>query len=206
MKNTNIEIKMGADSGGRPAIERLVRAYGFKSRQALSDHLGVSKSTMANRYLRDSFPADWVIQCNLETGASLLWLSTGQGEMFPNGENGKKTERLEDIIAPSISRVKLSGGKLNEATPVILDSELVSKELREPLIVDDGISWYLLDAQEDNIQDGLWLVDIEGMHSIKKIAKIPVSKIRVSDDDVTFDCSVNDIQFIGRVALMISKQ
>ncbi|PHM31081.1 conserved hypothetical protein [Xenorhabdus innexi] len=197
---------MGADSGGRPAIERLVRAYGFKSRQALSDHLGVSKSTMANRYLRDSFPADWVIQCNLETGASLLWLSTGQGEMFPNGENGKKTERLEDIIAPSISRVKLSGGKLNEATPVILDSELVSKELREPLIVDDGISWYLLDAQEDNIQDGLWLVDIEGMHSIKKIAKIPVSKIRVSDDDVTFDCSVNDIQFIGRVALMISKQ
>ncbi|WP_099136851.1 phage repressor protein CI [Xenorhabdus budapestensis] len=206
MKNTNIEIKMGADSGGRPAIERLVRAYGYKSRQALSDHLGVSKSTMANRYLRDSFPADWIIQCHLETGASLLWLSTGQGEMFPNGEEGKKTERLEDIIAPSISRVKLSGGKLNEADPVILDSELISKDLREPLVVDDGISWYLLNAQEDNIQDGLWLVDIEGMHSIKKIAKIPVSKIRVSDDDVTFDCAISDIQFIGRVTLVISRQ
>ncbi|WP_099125956.1 phage repressor protein CI [Xenorhabdus stockiae] len=206
MKNTNIEIKMGADSGGRPAIERLVRAYGFKSRQALSDHLGVSKSTMANRYLRDSFPADWIIQCNLETGASLLWLSTGQGEMFPNGEGIKKTERLEDIIAPSISRVRLSGGKLNEADPVILDSELISKDLREPLVVDDGISWYVLDAQEDTIQDGLWLVDIEGMHSIKKIAKIPVSKIRVSDNDVTFDCAISDIQFIGRVALVISRQ
>ncbi|MBD2810288.1 helix-turn-helix domain-containing protein [Xenorhabdus sp. Vera] len=205
MKNNNIEIKMGADSGGRPAIERLVRAYGFKSRQALSDHLGVSKSTMANRYLRDSFPADWIIQCNLETGASLLWLSTGQGEMFPDGENGK-TERLEDIIAPSISRVKLSGGKLNEATPVILDSELISKELGNPLVVDDGTAWYLLDTQEDSIQDGLWLVDIEGMHSIKKIAKIPLSKIRVSDNDVTFDCAISDIQFIGRVALVISKQ
>ncbi|CDL83739.1 helix-turn-helix domain-containing protein [Xenorhabdus sp. 42] len=196
---------MGADSGGRPAIERLVRAYGFKSRQALSDHLGVSKSTMANRYLRDSFPADWIIQCNLETGASLLWLSTGQGEMFPDGDQGK-TERLEDIIAPSILRVKLSGGKLSEAPPVILDSELIAKELKKPLVVDDGSSWYLLDTQEDNIQDGLWLVDIEGMHSIKKIAKIPISKIRVSDNDVTFDCSINDIQFIGRVALMISKQ
>ncbi|MDE9482596.1 phage repressor protein CI [Xenorhabdus bovienii] len=205
MKNTNIEIKMGADSGGRPAIERLVRAYGFKSRQALSDHLGVSKSTMANRYLRDSFPADWIIQCNLETGASLLWLSTGQGEMFSDGESGK-TERLEDIIAPSIPRIKLSGGKLNEANPVILDSELISKELNNPLVVDDGVTWYLLDAQGDNIQDGLWLVDIEGMHSIKRIAKIPVSKIRVSDDDVTFDCSVSDIQFIGRVVLVISRQ
>ncbi|CDH24828.1 phage repressor protein CI [Xenorhabdus bovienii] len=196
---------MGTDSGGRPAIERLVRAYGFKSRQALSDHLGVSKSTMANRYLRDSFPADWIIQCNLETGASLLWLSTGQGEMFPDGESGK-TERLEDIIAPSIPRIKLSGGKLNEANPVILDSELISKELNNPLVVDDGVTWYLLDAQGNNIQDGLWLVDIEGMHSIKRIAKIPVSKIRVSDDDVTFDCSVSDIQFIGRVALVISRQ
>ncbi|MDC9583031.1 phage repressor protein CI [Xenorhabdus sp. PR6a] len=206
MKNTNIEIKMGADSGGRPAIERLVRAYGFKSRQALSDHLGVSKSTMANRYLRDSFPADWIIQCNLETGASLLWLSTGQGEMFPDGESGKKAERLEDIIAPSISRVKLSGGKLNEANPVILDNELISTELKNPLIIDDGTSWYLLDTQEDNIQDGLWLVDIEGMHSIKKIAKIPISRIRVSDSDVTFDCAVSDIKFIGRVALVISRQ
>jgi phage repressor protein C with HTH and peptisase S24 domain len=206
MKNTNIEIKMGADSGGRPAIERLVRAYGFKSRQALSDHLGVSKSTMANRYLRDSFPADWIIQCNLETGASLLWLSTGQGEMFPNGEGTQKTERLEDIIAPSISRVKLSGGKLIEANPVILDSELISKELKAPLVVDDGTTWHLLDTQEGNIQDGLWLVDIEGMHSIKKIAKIPLSKIRVSDDDVTFDCAISDIQFVGRVALVIARQ
>ncbi|MDR0217645.1 MAG: helix-turn-helix domain-containing protein [Enterobacteriaceae bacterium] len=197
---------MGADSGGRPAIERLVRAYGFKSRQALSDHLGVSKSTMANRYLRDSFPADWIIQCNLETGASLLWLSTGQGEMFPNGEGTQKTERLEDIIAPSISRVKLSGGKLIEANPVILDSELISKELKAPLVVDDGTTWHLLDTQEGNIQDGLWLVDIEGMHSIKKIAKIPLSKIRVSDDDVTFDCAISDIQFVGRVALVIARQ
>ncbi|WP_045957865.1 phage repressor protein CI [Xenorhabdus poinarii] len=206
MKNTNIEIKMGADSGGRPAIERLVRAYGFKSRQALSDHLGVSKSTMANRYLRDSFPADWIIQCNLETGASLLWLSTGQGDMYPEGENGKKTERLEDIIAPSIPRVKLAGGKLNEASPVILDSELIPNGLQNPLIIDDHTSWYLLDTQEDSIQDGLWLVDIEGMHSIKKIAKIPISKIRVSDNDVTFDCAISDIQFIGRVVLVISRQ
>ena len=39
---------------------------------------------MANRYLRDSFPAEWVIQCALETGVSLLWLTTGQGEPGSN--------------------------------------------------------------------------------------------------------------------------
>ncbi len=194
---------MGADSGGKQAIERLVRAYGFKSRQALSDHLGVSKSTMANRYLRDSFPADWVIQCNLETNASLLWLSTGQGEMFPDGR--RKKESLENIIAPTIRRVKLVGGKLNTDSSVVLDSELITKEIKKPLIVDDNNSWYLLDTEESGVQDGLWLVDIEGMHSIKKITKIPVSKIRVFDNDVTFDCAIDEINFVGRVYLMISR-
>lgn len=54
---------MDFNSGGKKAIERLVEAYGFGTRQALCDHLGVSKSTMATRYMRDIFPADWVIQC-----------------------------------------------------------------------------------------------------------------------------------------------
>ncbi|NHB88864.1 phage repressor protein CI [Photorhabdus tasmaniensis] len=200
MKKNITEIKMGADSGGKQAIERLVSAYGFKSRQALSDHLGVSKSTMANRYLRDSFPADWVIQCNLETNASLLWLSTGQGEMFPKGERGK-----ENVIAPTIQCVKLVGGKLNTANPVILDNEFIAKEIKKPLVVDDNNSWYLLDTEWPDVQDGLWLIDIQGMHSIKKITKIPVYKIRVCDNNVTFDCAIDEINFIGRVYLTISK-
>ena len=70
---------MDFNSGGKKAIERLVEAYGFGTRQALCDHLGVSKSTMATRYMRDIFPADWVIQCALETGTSLNWLTTGHG-------------------------------------------------------------------------------------------------------------------------------
>ncbi len=76
-----LNIRMGSDTGGKAAIERLLEAYGFTTKQALSEHLNVSKSTMANRVLRDSFPADWIIQCALETGVSLLWLATGQGSM-----------------------------------------------------------------------------------------------------------------------------
>lgn len=68
-------IKAGNDSGGRDAINRLIKAYNFSSRQQLCEHLEVSKSTMANRYLRDGFPAEWVIQCALETGLPFYgWL------------------------------------------------------------------------------------------------------------------------------------
>lgn len=34
---------MNLEKGGRGAIERMVEAYGFKTRQALCDHLGISK-------------------------------------------------------------------------------------------------------------------------------------------------------------------
>lgn len=72
--------------GRKEAIKRLMTAYGFNTQIALVEHLQASKSTMANRMLRDSFPADWVIQCALETGISLLWLTTGQGEMYPQAD------------------------------------------------------------------------------------------------------------------------
>lgn len=66
--------------GGREPIERIVRAYGFSSRQALCRHLNVSQSTMANRIMRGNFPADWVLVCAMETGTSLEWLTYGRGD------------------------------------------------------------------------------------------------------------------------------
>nr|WP_248000622.1 hypothetical protein [Photorhabdus hindustanensis] len=94
---------------------------------------------------------------------------------------------------------------MNADNPVTLDTQLIAREIRKPLIVDNNNTWYLLDTEEPDVQDGLWLIDIEGMHSIKKITKIPVSKIRVCDNDVIFDCAINEINFIGRVYLVISR-
>ncbi|MEW5143136.1 helix-turn-helix transcriptional regulator, partial [Enterobacter hormaechei] len=68
--------------GGKEVIARILEAYGFTTRITLCRQLGVSQSTMANRYARDTFPADWVIVCHLETGAALIWLITGAGSKF----------------------------------------------------------------------------------------------------------------------------
>lgn len=68
---------MDFSQGGKKAIERMVEAYGFTTRQALCEQLGISKSSLATRYMRDSFPSDWVIQCALETGVNIKWLVTG---------------------------------------------------------------------------------------------------------------------------------
>ncbi|MFT3550251.1 phage repressor protein CI [Klebsiella pneumoniae] len=191
-------IKAGNDSGGRDAINRLIKAYNFSSRQQLCEHLEVSKSTMANRYLRDSFPAEWVIQCALETGASLLWLATGQGDMYAceNEETNLKSEppvtvrTLSKIVAPSIKRVELKNGELQPSDEILLDSSLLDGDSSNALFV-------------KKVSNGFWLVDMDGVKSIVKIARIPGNKIVVNQDDTSFECSVDDVEVVGRAVKVI---
>lgn len=102
---------MNLEKGGREAIERMVEAYGYTTRQALCDHLGVSKSTLATRYMRDSFPAEWVIQCALETGASLKWLVSGEGVKF-------ESNKSDVVIVP---KKNLLDGKMLDASHLLFD-------------------------------------------------------------------------------------
>jgi len=92
---------MDFKTGGQKVIERLVEVYGFTTRQVLCDHLGVSKSTLATRYMRDLFPAEWVVQCALETGVELKWLTTGHGNMF----NDRKSDIVEIENVVSIKKL-----------------------------------------------------------------------------------------------------
>ncbi|MGA9618809.1 MAG: phage repressor protein CI [Serratia proteamaculans] len=204
-------IKAGNDSGGRDAINRLMKAYNFSSRQQLCDHLSVSKSTMANRYLRDSFPAEWVIQCALETGISLLWLATGQGDMFASEECDKplKTESsvtvrpLSKIVAPSIKHVELKNGELQTEDEILLDSRLLDSESVNSLFVKTATDSFIVDTSVKQVSNGYWLVDIDGVKSIVKVARIPGNKIVVHQDESSFECSVDDVEVVGRAVKVI---
>lgn len=204
-------IKAGNDSGGRDAISRLMKAYNFSSRQQLCDHLSVSKSTMANRYLRDSFPAEWVIQCALETGISLLWLATGQGDMFASEECDKplKTENsvtvrpLSKIVAPSIKHAELKNGELQSEDEILLDSRLLDSESVNSLFVKTATDSFIVDTSVKQVSNGYWLVDIDGVKSIVKVARIPGNKIVVHQDESSFECSVDDVEVVGRAVKVI---
>ncbi|WP_038886192.1 phage repressor protein CI [Cronobacter dublinensis] len=201
-------IKVGNDSGGRDAINRLIKAYNFSSRQQLCDHLSVSKSTMANRYLRDSFPAEWVIQCALETGVSLLWLATGQGDKSdkkPSTDyvNSADIKNLSEVVAPEIDKVKLHGGVLVEDGKVILDSSLIPTDIIEPLLVSAEDGFYLIDHSVTPAVNGLWLVDIDGIKSIAKLTRLPGNRLVVTQGESSFECSLDEIDVMGRAVRMI---
>ncbi|CAD5354074.1 Repressor protein CI [Enterobacter cancerogenus] len=182
------ENTLDFNQGGRAAIQRLVQAYGFSTRQALADHLNVSKSTLAKRYLKDTFPSDWIIKCSLESRTSLSWLATGQGKISLNTCN--------DIL--SIKCVKMINGNLYDGSFCSLDKTLVPETNDKPLIIFDGIKSYLANQFSYNLTDDTWLVNIEGVYSIRQLTRVPIGRIVVKNNDYSFSCNIIGIDIVAK--------
>jgi phage repressor protein C with HTH and peptisase S24 domain len=180
---------MDFEKGGQAAIYRMMDAFGFTTRQALCNELGVSKSTMASRFMRDIFPADWVIQCALKTGADLKWLTSGEGRMFDN----------EVIDTLKVPKMKLSEGTTHPAGYVMFDKVMLNVSLKKPGVLVEGPKSYIVDFANEDLADGVWLVDIDGSSSVRKIQRLPGQKIRVSNDEITFDCGILDLKLLAKV-------
>ncbi|MCP2003748.1 UNVERIFIED_ORG: phage repressor protein C with HTH and peptisase S24 domain [Buttiauxella agrestis ATCC 33320] len=180
---------MNLEKGGRGAIERMVEAYEFKTRQALCDHLGISKSTLATRYMRDSFPAEWVIQCALETGVSLKWLTYGQGH--------KESSQKENII--ELEKHVLTGGKLQVKGSYIFDKEFLPENLKKPIVVAEDNSEFICDIEYEDVRDGKWVVSIDGEVAIRDLTRLPGRRLSVEGGHSSFECKIDEIDIIGKI-------
>lgn len=181
---------MNLTSGGKGAIERMVEAYGFTTRQALCEQLGVSKSSLATRYMRDSFPADWVIQCALETKASLQWLTFGIGPKFEHAHS--------DVLHMPVK--KIIDGILYEAGSVMFDKVLIPSNLTQPALIQDGKDSFLIDTDQLDVMDGEWLISIDGKSSIKNLIRLPDNKVKIDYGKLTIDVKLSEILIIGKVS------
>jgi len=178
--------------GGKEPIERMLKAYGFSSRQALCRHLDVSQSTMANRIMRGNFPADWVLICSMETGASLEWLTYGRGQ--------SQTDNLNE---PSswIECIKITNGVIEKPNWVSYDASLLPDDVITPQLVMSDRSTYVVDASKTDITDGFWLIEIDNVVSIRELYRFPGNRIRVENGKASFECQVDDIKAMGKVIL-----
>lgn len=189
------EIKINPNQGGKAAIERLVEAYGFTTRQALADHLEVSKSTLANRYMRDTFPADWIIQCALETGISLNWLTTGQGmKERPNRNN-----------ICEIEKQNLSNGKLESSGYYFFDEQFLPIGMKNPIVIIDEKSEFICEREFDDIRDGKWVVSIDGEILIRSLTRLPSSRIYIAGGNHSFECAISDIKIIAKILISCTR-
>nr|DAE00524.1 MAG TPA: CI repressor [Peduovirinae sp. ctjOQ18] len=131
-----------------------------------------------------------------ETGATLEWLTTGQGRKYEN----------EEIDILKMPRRKIVDGLLYESGVYMLDkvSFLPGMPLPSaPICVLEGNTQFIVDTNFTEVYDDQWLVEVEDKTSIRTLTRIPIKKVRVSGVGMAFDCSIEDIKVLGRVVLTI---
>lgn len=185
-----VRTSIEQNRGGKSAIHRIIEAYGFSNRQALCAHLGVSQSTMANRYARDTLPTDWIIICSLETGASLTWLAAGKGSPFLEVEESR-------IVI--LKKMKLTNGALEATGDFIQDKTSIPEGLADPFLVIDHKYSYLVDTYDGKIVDGTWLIEIDKVVSVRELIRFPGDRIRVENGKASFECQENELKVIGKI-------
>ncbi|QHM74090.1 hypothetical protein C7M52_00011 [Mixta theicola] len=181
-------------STNEQVLDRICEVYGFHQKVQLARHFDIAASSLQNRYTREHISFDFAALCALETGASLMWILTGQGERFPGkGDlSADKSEvcRLEKFI--------LSEGELVKTGSFAIDRSVISKATAQVQCIEsDGTLFFV--EQSTTLSDGLKLVDIDGTVSIREIAVLPGKKLHVTGGRVPFECATTDIGVLGRV-------
>lgn len=177
-------------------LDRICQVYGFTQKIQLARHFNIAASSLQNRYTRGTISYDFAVQCALETGASLLWLLTGQGSQY-NGKSAPTDPK-------TVESFTLSDGKLVENSPLSIDANFFSKQMSKGIAVRaDGKLNFI--EQDASLSDGLWLVEIEGATSIRELTLLPGKKLHVAGGKVPFECGIDEIKTIGRVVGVYSE-
>ncbi|KQN55195.1 repressor [Serratia sp. Leaf51] len=187
-----MKLHIDFEKGGKAVIERIVEAYGFTTRLALAQHIGITSSSMSMRYKRDFFPADLVVQCMAETGIRLEWLAFGTGKKYDDGA----------IEALSFQHFKLVDGQMFELGSILFDKSMFPPQApkpKTPMVVLHEQTQYVVDKGFSEVHDGKWLINLEGKVTVRDLIRIPVKKIRVSGMGSTFDCELDDVEVIGKI-------
>lgn len=83
----------------KPELERLelFAKTNFKSVRQMSIAAGLEPSYFSSYLTKDSIPGNKVRPVLKELGLNIIWLDTGEGEMYADNENGKKLKMLKDL-------------------------------------------------------------------------------------------------------------
>jgi len=160
-------------SGGKPVLQRILEAYGFKTQKELSEYLGISTGTISTWVRREFFPGDVVIACSLETGVSLAWLSIG--EESAASSSSLKVSNIHDAQM-SIDKYLLCSGDLISAGDFSVDAAWRKYVVASCVYVEKNDKAWILDKNYKKIVNGKWLIAIDEVYDIYSVITVPGKK------------------------------
>ncbi|MGQ6008367.1 phage repressor protein CI [Serratia sp. TSA_105.2] len=184
-------------SGGKPVLRRMLDAYGFRTQKELGDFLDISTATISTWVRREYFPGDAVVACALDTGVSLLWLATGQG----NPGNPDAVSYEPNFV--TLPRISISSGKLVNVGSWLADPSFIPEGEKSIRFVERGNDAWLIAFDRNTIGNGKWLLNIDGIHDVYSVSRIPGNKIKVTGESSQFDCLVDDVECDGEIVKTI---
>lgn len=187
--------------GGKAVLGRMLKAYGFSMQKELGDMFGLSSGTISTWVRRNYFPGDVVVVCALDTGVSLRWLATGQGEMRDNQPSSDAD--IEKVS--QLTKLRLHGGGLETEGLWAVDSSLLDTSLVKPAYVVKGHHSWIIDLGSTNVGNGRWLLDIDGDADVYDVARIPGNRLKISSLATTFDCGVEEVKALGQVFITLGR-
>lgn len=186
-------------SGGKPVLRRMLDAYGFRTQKELGDFLDISTATISTWVRREYFPGDAVVACALDTGVSLLWLATGQGN--PGNPDAVSYE-------PTFSTMKrwsIASGELIRTGEWVCDPSFIPESTSELGYVQKGNNSWLVDFGKKILGNGVWLLDIDGSCDIYTVAILPGKRINITGITISFECDIDKVNPLGAVIMEIKK-
>lgn len=187
---------ISANFNNEALLNRICEVYGFTQKIQLANHFKIAASSLQNRYTRGNMSYDFAVHCALETGVSLKWLMTGEGD-----KNLSDDEPQQSVELPLF---ELSEGETTNIGSLSLDLKLFTKPLKKGISVKSDNCTYVIE-KESSLSDGLWLVDIEGAASLRELTILPGKKLHVAGGKVPFECGNDEIKTIGRVVGVYSE-
>lgn len=188
-------MKIDFSSGGAKVIDRIMNAYGFKTKLQLCNHLGVSSANLSMRYKRDFFPSDLVVRCMADTGVSLEWLVKGEGGRTSEITSGYKILKARELV----------NGKLSDLADMVMDKSLLPDCDATPEIVKEADRFYILIHDTEEIFSGKYLVEIEGRIGIYDLQRYPVNMLKISGESLvdSIDCKLTDVKVLAKAVNVI---
>ncbi|MGF6474738.1 hypothetical protein ABIE06_001551 [Pantoea dispersa] len=175
-------------------LDRICSVYGFTQKIQLASHFDIAASSLSNRYSRDSVSYDFAAICALETGADLHWILTGEGEKPASNSPGG----LSKSGITSLAKFTLCEGALQPSGDYKLDTRTFSFDQENLRCVATESSLYFVD-ESPAVTDGLKLIDVDGVISIRELTVLPGKKLHVAGGKVSFECGVDEIKVLGRI-------
>lgn len=179
---------MKIEKGGAETVARVMEAYGFRFRNDLCRQINKSSSTLSTWIKNDNVPGEILIQCAIETGASIKWLATGEGVAFEHSKS--------DVA--QLQEYALADGQLKPSGKIYFDRVLLPTDIAQPFAISSNDTTYLLDTGYAEFADGEWLINIDGKSSIRELVFIPGKRVKVNAN-IPFECPIEEIDLAAKV-------